>query len=386
MRRIFYVVLAVLVIFSSGFGCESNKYITSIGKADSVATVAVREPVNAKDINIIKDLDYVILEAKDNAFFGNISKLRVYQDRIFVFDSQHAQALFIYTIEGKHIATVGNKRGRGPEEFVRMSNFEIDYVNNQILAMDNFGWKFMIYDLDGNFIKRVNSDISVSKAVLLPNGNILHAVSHLHTNNRRKTNQIFVVDENNSIVKEFFEYRGNRNLLYSIDDVIKSQFDGSFIFAPAFRDTIFTFDEDLEIVPKYAIDLGNRHITQRTFDRLRSHDELNALVQRGSMCFLGTHSETDDFLYLRLGAATHDEFVFFNKNTNKTIAIHCDARITDYEFAFYRILGTDADGYFYGAINFAWDLDEFFKLFPEKPKVDTSEEMNPVVFKYKVEF
>jgi len=379
MRFIFNIIFALSVWVLTG--CASDKQM--VGNDGNVTTVVIPKPVDSKHIDVISDLDYIILEAKENAYLGFVSKLRIHRNKIYVLDDRHANALFIYTMEGKHIATIGDKRGRGPQDFVELSNFEIDYVNNQILTMDNFGHKFMIYDLDGNFIKQVGSDIYVSNAVLLPNGHILHAISPDITFLGKE--KILVVDENRRIVKRKFEYEINENINFSIQDIIRSQFDGSFNFSPAFRDTIYTIDERLEIIPKYAINYGdNKHLSKKTLKRLRSIDELREIAKGGSIWFMGNNVESEDFLYFRMGILYNEKYVFYDKRANRAIAISCDARPWQYKYYLYRLLCSDEDGYFYGSLNSAMDVDNFFKLLPEKPKIDTTEELNPILFRYKL--
>ena len=379
----FFMPFVVLVFSSICFnGCRNVKN-QKIEKNDNIKTVIIPKVVDAEDVDIISDLDYIVLEAKENSYFGNVTKMRVYQNKIYILDEMHANALFIYTIEGKHIATIGDKKGRGPLEFESVKNFEIDYANNQLAVIDNFGYKIMIYDLEGKFIKRINSEMTVLNTVLLPNGNILHAKPTGDYNAPLTSNcQIIITGENNQIIKEAFEYDDNKNLNIHIPEIITAQFDGGFNFAPKFRDTIYHVSSE-SITPKYAINYGdNRKIPKSTINTLSDIRDLYKLIKNGNTCFLGTHVESKDFLYLSLGFP-YPIYVFYNKDIDKTIAISTKANITEYKFELYQIGCSDADGYFYGAFNFA-DIDEVSKLFPELKKIDTKEEPNPILFRYKV--
>ena len=140
-----------------------------------LVSISVPNAIDIDDVCIYKDLEYIILEEKEKSLFGDVTKMRSYKNRIYILDQYYAKSLFIYTSEGKHIATIGDQKGSGPLEFISISNFEIDYVNNQILTVDDLGRKFMIYDLEGKFIKRIDSEIPIFNAVLLQNGFILHA-------------------------------------------------------------------------------------------------------------------------------------------------------------------------------------------------------------------
>ena len=387
-KKVFLVVILSVffgVIFVL-FGCQNKRNKMVESSCDKFKTVIIpgTRDINIQNDGVICDLDFIILEEKEKSYFGHVSKLRVHQERIFVLDSRHAKAVFIYTIEGKHIATVGDQKGRGPHEFVNVSNFEIDYVNDQLLVIDDFGYKFMIYDLDGNFLKRVDSDIVPGYAALLPNGYIVHAkASHQYRISGQSDNYIFITDDNKSIVKEGFDYDDNENMNILVLDILRAHYDGTINFAPKFRDTIYTVSADL-ITPKYAIEYGNTQIISKNrIDELGSAFDLFKLMDAGLMCFMGTHVESKDILYLALGYWDNAIYVFYNKKTNNTIAISHSANITKYEYEILKILCSDDDGYLYGAFNFA-NIEELVKIFPDLEKMDTTKDYNPIIFKYKV--
>ena len=374
--RIFLIFFFIFVVFN---GCRNTKKQIIENSNGGVTNIIIPEVRDARDVDIIYDLNYIILEEKENSYLGNVAKMRVYQNRIYILDQHYARALFIYSIGGKHITTIGSEKGHGPFDFVSVSNFEIDYINNQLLVMDNLGYKFMIYDLDGNFIKRIGSKIPVTNAVLLPNGYIVHAKS---SHDYQKGNScIIITDNDQQIIKEGFEYDDNGKLNIQIFDIIRSSFDKSFTFAPKFRDTIYSVSFN-SITPKYAINYGvNRKISDRLINELTSLKQLFDLIDAGNMCYMGNHVESNDFLYLSMGSySTH---VFYNKHINSTIAISSKANIPEYEYWLYKILCSDSEGYFYGAFNIA-NIDELSKLFPELQKLDLPEDINPILFRYKV--
>lgn len=383
MRFFILILIAFVLALVSFNGCRNTKK-QMVEKNDNVKTIVVPKVIDAKSADVIYDLDYIILEAKENTYFGHVSKLRVYKDKIYVLDKRYAKSLLVYTIEGEHIATIGDKKGHGPHEFINIANFEIDYANNQILAIDDYGYKFMIYDLDGNFIKRIDSKLPIFDAVLLPNGYILHAKPSWDIKMPVTGDyQIIITDENKQVVRKGFEYNDNKNLRIHIYDIISAQLDGGVNFAPKFRDTIYTVSFE-SIVPKYAIDFGNnKKIPKSIIDGLSSEHDLFALINAGNTCFMGNHVESEDFLYLVLGLFENSIYVFYHKQTNSTIAISSKAKITECEDELYNISCSDGEGYFYGAFNFV-DIDELTRLFPELQKIDDAENLNPILFRYKV--
>jgi hypothetical protein len=165
--------------------------------------------------------------------------------------------------------------------------------------------------------------------------------------------------------------------------IISAQPDGRFNFAPKFRDTIYHVSFE-SIIPKYAINYGaDMKIPKSVIDNLGSVSEFEKLLEAGNTCFMGTNVESTDFLYLSLGYLRNAIYVFYNKQTNNTVALSHKSRIGECEYELCKILCSDSEGYFYGAFNFA-RMDELIMLFPELQKSDEEEDMNPILFRYKV--
>ncbi|MDR2569285.1 MAG: 6-bladed beta-propeller [Oscillospiraceae bacterium] len=362
--------------------CKNDKWLKH-EDTGGLRTITIPSLLNANDVDIIDDLDYIILEEKENSYYGHSSKVRVFRNRIYIADLMFAQSLFIYSKEGKHISTIGTNKGRGPLEFLSLTNFEIDYENNQLLVLDNRGSKFMVYDLDGKFIKRIDSEIPVTTAALLPNGYIIHAKSSFEYKVSGQSNScIFITDDNKKVIKEGFEYDDNKNLAIRNSNWFNSRLDGGISFAPKFRDTIYRTYFD-SIVPKYAIDYGrNKALSQKQIQKLTSSSELNELTKAGNLCFFGNHVENDGHLYLKL-ESQNPVFVFYNKKTSNTVAFNQKVIIGDPWREMYSLLCSDEEGYFYGAFNLT-KLDQIIELFPELEKIDKSRDLNPILFRYKV--
>jgi hypothetical protein len=377
-----YKIISVLSFLFFCFSCHntSKQYIENQDNSH-IKTILIPEVQAAETINIIDQLESIILEEKENSYFGYVTKLRVFQDKIYVFDGRYAKSVFIYTLDGKHIATIGNQRGNGPLDFVSVSNFEIDYVNKKLIVMDNFGQKFMIYGLDGNFIERVGSKISITDAVLLPNNNFIHAKArYSYRISGQSNNCIFVTDKNNNMIKEGFAHDDNKNLKIHSYGIINALPNGEINFAPMFRDTIYRLSFD-SISPKYAIDYGkNKKILKSQIDKLQSPNELFQLIEDGGMCFIGDNVESEDFLYLFIGYWMNPVSVFYNKRNNNTIAV---SHKNDIYFDLYSVLCSDNEGYFFGAFNNN-EIDELISLFPNLKELEDKTDLNPILFKYKI--
>lgn len=377
------ILIIILIVSCLCFSCKNpNRQVIATESTDAnIKTVVIPEVQAAEKVNIIDSLGCIVLEDKENAYFGYVTKMRVFQDKIYILDGRYANAVLIYTIDGKHITTIGTQRGNGPLDFVSVSNFEIDYTGKRLVVMDNFGQKFMIYSLEGKFIERVGSDISVTDAVLLPNDYFVHAkAQYSYRVSGQSDHSIFIVDKNKHIVKEGFMHDDNKNLNIYSYGILNALPDGEINFAPAFRDTIYRLSFD-SIVPKYAIDYGkNKKISHSQIAVMQSAADLFRLIEQGEMCFIGDHTESDDFLYLFIGYWQNPVSVFYNKKTNNAVAV---SHKNDLYFDLYSVLCADEDGYFYGAFN-THEIDRLAALFPDLQALAEKPDLNPILFRYKI--
>lgn len=93
---------------------------------------------------------YIPLETKENCLIGEIRKVLIYDEFIFVFD-RFTNSLYVFDKEGKFIRKIG-KTGQGPGEYGRISDFDIDQINNEIILYDINSRKFLFYDFNGVYL------------------------------------------------------------------------------------------------------------------------------------------------------------------------------------------------------------------------------------------
>ena len=97
----------------------------------------------------------------DSALIGRIAKIIYYENNLFIMDKKQ-KAIFIYNMDGEFIRKI-RKVGRGPEEYLCISDFTINQFNNHIEMTD--GRSLRSYDFYGNFIGKENIQAETGKFV-----------------------------------------------------------------------------------------------------------------------------------------------------------------------------------------------------------------------------
>ena len=146
------------------------------------------------DLSKCLDFEFVPLETTKDNLIGIISNIKMTEDRIFIFDSYKANALFVFDKKGKYITRIGSP-GMGPGEFAHLAGFDIDVINNNIIIYD-FKRKFMYYDLNTyKLITEKSMDISCCDFIILPQDEY----AFFHTNGfeclgKNKNNFVLITD------------------------------------------------------------------------------------------------------------------------------------------------------------------------------------------------
>ncbi|OFX79978.1 MAG: hypothetical protein A2X20_00090 [Bacteroidetes bacterium GWE2_40_15] len=137
MRNLIYT-----IIFISLCSCQSNDDTSSIEleRNDEVSIFDL-----ADSISILK------LETNNESLIKGISKVIPYKNRFYIFDSR-SQVIFCFDSTGNYLFKI-NRLGRGPEEYERVEDFNINSFNDQLILLVPWGF-ILTFDLDGNFISK----------------------------------------------------------------------------------------------------------------------------------------------------------------------------------------------------------------------------------------
>jgi len=111
--------------------------------------------------SIYKRVSVIPLETNQFSLIGSISKIRVFDNYIFVLDSYDAKTLFLFDREGNFIRKIGNN-GQGPREYIEPSDFTIDIEGKTVYVLDDTKQRILRYDLTtGSFIKAIDLEEEV---------------------------------------------------------------------------------------------------------------------------------------------------------------------------------------------------------------------------------
>ena len=143
-------------------GCDSN-----INGINNNQTQALQKPIQIIQVldtetekailmsEFINELVFIPLEYHENCILKEITKIRVVDNSIFISDDMES-GVYHFDIEGNFIRIIG-KKGRGPGEHLRLTDFSIDSDHKRVYIYCNMNQQVFEYNFEGEFLNAINT-------------------------------------------------------------------------------------------------------------------------------------------------------------------------------------------------------------------------------------
>lgn len=143
--------LLIMAILSMLIGCKKGNQQHS-----QLITVNVTEnyPVKELILQDFMDVEYVSLETTDEFLCGN--NLQDVGNKYIIMTNNASDGnIYVFDRSGKAVKKI-NRKGQGGEEYVNVSCVVLDEENNELYVNDIYAKRILIYDLNGNFKRKLS--------------------------------------------------------------------------------------------------------------------------------------------------------------------------------------------------------------------------------------
>ncbi|MDL2241949.1 6-bladed beta-propeller [Bacteroidales bacterium OttesenSCG-928-L03] len=322
-------VISLIAIFFSilTFSCKDQKE-----KLENTESTFIKidldgklEKKNIEDI--ASAINFVILEEDEEYPIGEIDKLLISKNNIYVLDGYKSKSLYIYDKEGNLKKTIHDV-GYGPGEYISLSDFDIDQRSNTLCVLDGNQRKLLSYSTNGDFISELNLNrknfhinriaISKNEDIVLDRGNSSTEtyLEIIEKDGQKKAALIDVPEEYLNITIS------PRHPLQKYGDTI--------LYMPSLNPSIYNVINN-EAILRYQIDFGKYWPSDNYFETAKSNHPLKiaqGLVKDNYAGFLN-FIETKDILHLNFEYNGKISY-YKNKHSGKTIMFYH----TDEQFDF----------------------------------------------------
>jgi hypothetical protein len=255
--------LVLIICVCSLFSCKKLLRLKEkqIVKEEHIISIfPTEDDLLGIDFSLYLDsVKYVKLELTDESIIGQIDKVVIYDERIYIFDTQ-TSGLFVFDMDGHYLHRIA-RIGQGPEEYTRLHFFDIDRENRHIVLTDLMTSWIMRYDLNGNFLSRQKIPVWCFGASVLPNkGVVLYADFRDNSDKLEQEYNLLYLDSVMNIKQAFFPYNSKDfdqrmkppvalgGLFYAFKDNLYFTFGGG--------NTVYQMTGD-SLISKYQFDFGD---------------------------------------------------------------------------------------------------------------------------------
>ena len=303
MRQLIFFSFICLLLSSCGGNAPLRKVIMN----DSLFTTIT---VNPDEINVkgkraplsemASAVEYIPLETSDSTLIGNIEKLIVWKDRYYIWDNL-TETIFCFDGNGKYLNRLYRK-GEGPEEYVRISDFDIDRENGDIYIYSNPMFSVLVYSADGQFKSRNKMPFILER--------LAKQDSLIHYYTGRTPNENFYkksFPEQYRFLTTDLDYQLTKEQLYYVFDPSHEQvpmpkfnfthYKDTLLLTEYFPPKVYTVLPDGTLAPRYRIEFTTNTYSP-SLDKPMDVDVMNAAKKEGNLSTLFSPVfETDHYLF-----------------------------------------------------------------------------------------
>lgn len=319
------VIAIGVVIFSLFMSCNQK---TTSKESDSFYTIPFAEILESKrDINLSEfatDVTITQFENIPEAFLGRIEKVQLSKD--FIFINTGNSSIIQFTREGQYVRHVGGK-GRGPGEYDLCRTFSIDETNKQIYIQTNMMGKIVVYDFNGKFVEDIKypaverlknvwsrDSMFVSFAEPMEGNEPYLFIEHNKQGDTLQTIPNYIKWDNSHHYYNMY--------LFFLE--IFYRFDNTLHMKGWYNDTVYYYNQDNKITPKFFVDLEDYKIPD---DLIYERKWTRSLPK--DLCWIRIH-ESSNYVFIPYGyhfdmakmkiLKEEEGCVLYNKNSKQGLA------------------------------------------------------------------
>jgi hypothetical protein len=251
------------------------------------------------------------LETNEDILIASIGNVFQRGDTLLVY---HSERLSLFNKEGKYLSDIGSK-GQGPGEFTSVRDV---FAHDNLIYVQEMGYRFKVYDWDGNFVKKLVLPHKVCGLITYPGKEEVLAYVNNRTGN--ESIRFYVMKDEqilDSVPNPFIYKRGPGAItLIQIPEFYSSR--GSLnAFTEVNSDTVYQVDEHLGTHPYIVFNMGKYLFSRKERYNTTANDMMKgALNGKYSLAVLGEIGD-NVFIYKATGNPKNNRTFCYNKQTQK---------------------------------------------------------------------
>jgi hypothetical protein len=312
------------------FSCSKNEKVNPV----EIIEIDIQNEIDVTKsltTNYFKKRKIVKLETTAESIISQINRLILFEGKYYIFD-MNSKSVFTFNESGKFISRI-KRVGKGPGEYLQISDFTIDTKNKQIILLCDIPNCLIYYDLNGNFLKQIKNNEYFR--YITSNDNYFHFVNLLI-----KYGDKYITTQKEELTTKFLpieKFVQNKDFYSIHPNIIKSS--STYIFK-VYDNVVYQITEN-EVLPKYQFNFGTKNFAENIASENDLQNILKLSMDRSLVCRINDFRECDN--YLTFGTWPFSRIYIYNK-LEKTCKLF--SKFYDPETGLYlsEMIGHDGNG------------------------------------------
>lgn len=263
----------------------SQLQIFDTEKANTVSAVELEKR--------IKRIRYIPLDSKE--LIGEIRKMIVTDNRIYIMDSYLSQAIFVFDKQGKLLFCIDQK-GSGPEEYVSVWDMDVNEKKQELLLNDALGLSYIYYStIDGHFIRKEKAipNCYVAKE----NEYYINVLSNGQDYDSTEDWQV-LVSRQDSVLQKGFQLASIQKNDYIRNTLIRNH-EKKLLYTPTYSDTTYILQPDGTFTPRYIVKQA-KSVWEKRNQTMHDADICRLIKDNGYTKYYGNLLDSPSFTFFSL--------------------------------------------------------------------------------------
>lgn len=218
--------------------------------------------------DLFGNMDYTVLKAESIDYMFTEADKIVYKNNTFYILDWMNRKLVAFNKQGNPVLSL-NKRGRGPGEYLQITDFDID-DNNGIWIVDGQDDVLLHYSGDCSFIGSKKLPFEVSYIKCLDGGMLFLGLSPWNASNYGGV-RILLSDTALNVSKSIMDYDEFIDPNFAFPSFGFTGLDGSVLYHYPINDTVYEINNEGEAIKTYNFDFGSWTVP----DEIKKNIEIN---------------------------------------------------------------------------------------------------------------
>lgn len=301
------------ITFFCFISCTSNNEKETESKQTTVINIDPTKGKSTLVSELFSETKFIKFETKDTCLIDDVVKVRYVDNRWYV---EANSSLLVFDDKGKFIFEI-DKRGKGPDQYMELTDTWIDAENNQIELLDGRTRKIMYFDLQGNYQNYWKHDIISIAFTKLDNATYAFYCGNIGNGDLNK--KIIIKTKNSDKVSaSFLDINFNQaKYMHFMDMVNFGKIGQEHTFSNSSENIIYKVGKN-DLSPKFTLDFGKYNTPKDFLDQPYENvvEYLQEIKKRDYVFLIDPFYELNKHIFFGFNFGEDTFLTFYSRQTN----------------------------------------------------------------------